>query len=439
MLSYSIFETRNPQAGPPSGSRSCLNTLAVLPRSLRRHSALAPRAGLPPPPGAPAPALPRANNVVPAPPSLVPLQRDYGALERSQYRLFVQFFRQASPYIEGHRGRTFVVAVPGEVVDCKPQLHALLEDVALLHGLGVKLVVVIGARTQIEQAILASGSTPKYVSGLRVTDGPALAAAIQAAGAARMEVEGRLSKGPAVPMLRRHTRGGAADGSTPPPRGLPALATVSGNYVLAKRKGVVAGVDYQHTGVVRFVQSEAVRRQLDSGNVVLLSNLGYSAAGEVLNCDTYTVAARAAVDLQADKLIVVTSTESSGFTDAGAGGDVLAGLPQWLALHDAEAMLRQLADGSVVDSLTEELERGERLLALVALCWVLLSFISLDQVPRGSHVLTCPSAALKFSSLYFFLFTPFPDRMISLQLQDLPLAAVTPSQLLSAALPPAGS
>lgn len=43
----------------------------------------------------------------------------------------------------------------------------------------------------------------------------------------------------------------------------------------AKRKGVVNGVDYQHTGVVRFVQTDALRRQLDGGSIVLLSNLGY--------------------------------------------------------------------------------------------------------------------------------------------------------------------
>lgn len=53
-----------------------------------------------------------------------------------------------------------------------------------------------------------------------------------------------------------------------------------------------------HRTAVYILQTDAVRRQLDSGNVVLLSNLGYSAAGEVLNCDTYTVATRAAVDLQ---------------------------------------------------------------------------------------------------------------------------------------------
>lgn len=50
--------------------------------------------------------------------------------------------------------------------------------------------------------------------------------------------------------------------------------------------------------LLRRAQTDALRKQLDAGNVVLLSNLGYSAAGEVLNCDIYTVATRAAVDLQ---------------------------------------------------------------------------------------------------------------------------------------------
>ena len=54
-------------------------------------------------------------------------------------RRFVSFFRGASPYIEGHRGRTFVIVIPGEVVCDKPLLYPLLEDVALLHGAALVL------------------------------------------------------------------------------------------------------------------------------------------------------------------------------------------------------------------------------------------------------------------------------------------------------------
>ncbi|KAL4423548.1 hypothetical protein ABPG77_006571 [Micractinium sp. CCAP 211/92] len=286
------------------------------------------------------------NASVPAPPSLprVLRERDYGALEKSQFPLFVQFFRQASPYIEGHRGRTFVLAIPGEVVAQKDTLHALLEDVALLHGLGVKLVVVIGARPQINAAMREQGVEPRYEHGYRVTDADSMQAAIRAAGYARMEVESRLSKGPAVTVVRRHARGAGGEQQ----HYGPALQTVTGNYVAAKRKGVVGGVDYQLTGVVRFVQSEAVRRQLGLGAVVLLSNLGYSAAGEVLNCDIYTVAARAAIDLHADKLIVMTTPESQPLD-----------LPLWLPLSDAEALLRRMApDGEQAEALNDDLTRG---------------------------------------------------------------------------------
>jgi amino-acid N-acetyltransferase len=77
----------------------------------------------------------------------------------------------------------------------------------------------------------------------------------------------------------------------------------SGNYVAAKRRGVVKGVDYGETGEVRFVDVDSISRQLQLNNVVVLSNLGYSAAGEVLNCHTYEVATVAAIQLQADKVV----------------------------------------------------------------------------------------------------------------------------------------
>ena len=161
-------------------------------------------------------------------------------------------------------------------------------------GLGAKLVIVIGARPQINKAMRESGVEPRYEHGYRVTDAASLQAAIRAAGQARMEVESRLSKarafgaglcsmflcvcenrmlqvgqtrllslqGPMVTMVRRHARSGGEGPQAASQQQQqqqqqhygPALTTVSGNYVAAKRKGVVGGVDYQLTGVVRFVQ-----------------------------------------------------------------------------------------------------------------------------------------------------------------------------------------
>ena len=84
---------------------------------------------------------------------------------------------------------------------------------------------------------------------------------------------------------------------------------------------------------VRFVQADAIRKQLNGGHIVLLGNLAYSAAGEVLNCDCYNVATQAAIDLQADKLFCITTPSLQPFD-----------LPQWLPISDAEQLLQSLLE-----------------------------------------------------------------------------------------------
>ena len=259
-------------------------------------------------------------------------------LAKADYNLFVKFFRQASPYIEGHRGSTFVIAIPGDVVDRSELLDRLMEDVLLLHGLGVRLVLVVGARLKIDEAVRVAGSEPQYVRGYRVTDDVAMNAAVAAAGTARMMVEAKLSRAPTVTQSRelRTKRNNRA----------PRVTTASGNYVAAKRKGVVDGIDYQHTGSVRFVQSEAVTRQLDHGNVVLLSNLGYSSSGEPLNCDCYSVAVRAAIDLSADKLVVVSPPDGDPFMEELTNEKS----SNWLPVHEAERFLLEKSTDTDIDT-----------------------------------------------------------------------------------------
>ena len=270
-------------------------------------------------------------------------------LARADYGLFVKFFRGATSYIQGHRGRTFVIALPGDVVDRPDLMDQLMEDVMVLHGLGVRLVLVVGARLKIDEAMRVAGSEPRYVRGYRVTDDVAMNAAVAAAGTARMMVEGRLSRAPTVTQSweLRTTRNTRQPGAT----------TASGNYVAAKRKGVVDGIDYQHTGSVRFVQSEPVTQQLDNGNIVLLSNLGYSASGEPLNCDCYSVAVRAAIDLSADKLVVVSPPDGDPFMETLATNK----RSNWLPVHEAECLLLGVetsAESSVENGVGSDVESG---------------------------------------------------------------------------------
>ncbi|MDZ7747849.1 MAG: amino-acid N-acetyltransferase [Halofilum sp. (in: g-proteobacteria)] len=206
------------------------------------------------------------------------------------------WFRNASPYIQAHRGRTFVLAFGGEAVD-EPGFAALVHDIALLARLGVRLVLVHGARPQIDARLAQAALTPHYRDGLRITDTRALPLVLEAVGRARIEVESRLSTGlPNTPMA------GAG------------IRVAGGNCVTARPWGMHDGVDFQHTGEVRRIDAEAITAALDRGDIVVLSTLGYSPTGEVFNLHAEDVATEAAVALRADKLLFLM--EHAGVRDA---------------------------------------------------------------------------------------------------------------------------
>jgi amino-acid N-acetyltransferase len=201
---------------------------------------------------------------------------------------FVRWFRDSSPYIHAHRGRTFVVSFGGEAV-ADSQFEPLAHDFALLNSLGIRLVLVHGIRPQVEQRLRELGVELRYVNGLRVTDPVALSCVKEAAGIVRVEIEALLSMG-----LANSPMAGAR------------IRVASGNFVVARPLGVRDGVDFQHTGQVRRVDAGAIRDNLDQANVVLVSPIGYSPTGEVFNLSAEEVATHVAIALQADKLLLLT-------------------------------------------------------------------------------------------------------------------------------------
>jgi amino-acid N-acetyltransferase len=206
---------------------------------------------------------------------------------------FVDWFRQSSPYIHAHRGRVFVLSFGGECID-DPAFPNLIHDIALLNGLGIRLVLVPGARPQIERQLQARGAAMQVVNGLRVTDDVALACVKEANGAVRVEIEALLSMGLAnSPMAGLRIR------------------VASGNVVTAKPLGVIDGVDYRHTGEVRRVDADALRAMLDTGAVALVPALGYSPTGEVFNLSAADVAGAVATALGADKLIFLNEYKTT--------------------------------------------------------------------------------------------------------------------------------
>ncbi|MEN8213703.1 MAG: amino-acid N-acetyltransferase [Pseudomonadota bacterium] len=201
---------------------------------------------------------------------------------------FINWFRTASPYIHAHRGKTFVVALSGSAVADK-HFPALVHDIALLHGLGIRLVLVHGSRPQIEERLQLRNADMEYINGLRVTDSAALACVKEAAGSVRVEIEALLSTAASnSPMSGSHIR------------------VASGNFVTAMPIGVRDGVDYLYTGEVRRVDVDAIVQQLDNCNMVLIPPLGYSPTGEVFNLSAVDVAGAVAAAIGADKLILLS-------------------------------------------------------------------------------------------------------------------------------------
>jgi len=253
---------------------------------------------------------------------------------------YVTWFRQASPYINAYRGKVFVVLLPGEAL-AHDNFYNIAHDINLLNSLGVRLVLVHGARPQIEAALKAAGLKDKThddVQGqlhidLRITDAASLEEIKRVVGALRINVESIFSMG--LPNSPMH---GAE------------INTASGNFIVAKPYGVHNGVDYGYTGEVRKVDSEAIRKQLDAGNIVLQSNLGFSPTGEVFNLTVEEVAASMAIALQADKLLIYA--EQSGILDED--GDPIS----QLNAKEAEALIKAKIANKGLDMELLNLELG---------------------------------------------------------------------------------
>lgn len=236
---------------------------------------------------------------------------------------FVEWFRSASPYIHTHRGSTVVVYFGGEAVGSE-QFPSLIHDMALLSSLGMRLVVVHGARPQIEDRLEINGITANYSKGLRVTDLDSLACVKEAVGATRVEIEALFSTG-----LVNSPMAGAQ------------IQVASGNFVTARPLGVREGIDFCHTGEVRRIDTQAITRRLDSGEIVLVSPVGYSPTGEVFNLSSLDVASSVAVALEADKLVLLTE----GDKGVGASGQLL----QQMSQQDVENVLEN--DSSISELL----------------------------------------------------------------------------------------
>ena len=241
---------------------------------------------------------------------------------------FVEWFRSASPYIHRHRGSTVVVYFGGEALGSE-KFPNLIHDLALLSSLGMRLIVVHGARPQIEDRLELNNVSAHYAKGLRITDLDSLSCVKEAVGATRVEIEALFSTG-----IVNSPMAGAQ------------IRVASGNFVTARPLGIREGIDFCHTGEVRRIDTEAITRRLDGGEIVLISPVGYSPTGEVFNLSSLDVASSVAVALDADKLVLLTEGEK------GVGSD--------------GQLMRQMSQLDVENSLESDGAVSELLCALTA-------------------------------------------------------------------------
>ncbi|MGL4515462.1 amino-acid N-acetyltransferase [Shewanella sp.] len=230
----------------------------------------------------------------------------------------VDGFRHSAPYVNAHRGKTFVVMLGGEAL-AQPQFRAILNDVALLHSLGIKVVLVYGARPQIDAALAANGIEPAYHGGVRITDEDSLKVIKQVAGALQFDITARLSM-----SLSNTPMQGAQ------------INLVSGNFVIAQPLGVDNGVDFCLSGKVRRIDVQGLKRQLDNHCIVLMGPIAASVTGESFNLTAEEIATQVAIKLKADKMIGFSA--QNGILDRN--GEVIAELMP----NDAQNILNKLAE-----------------------------------------------------------------------------------------------
>ena len=216
----------------------------------------------------------------------------------------VEGFRHSVPYINTHRGKTFVIMLGGEAIEHE-NFSSIVNDIGLLHSLGIRLVVVYGARPQIDANLAAHHHEPLYHKNIRVTDAKTLELVKQAAGTLQLDITARLSMSlNNTPLQGAH------------------INVVSGNFIIAQPLGVDDGVDYCHSGRIRRIDEDAIHRQLDSGAIVLRGPVAVSVTGESFNLTSEEIATQLAIKLKAEKMIGFCS--SQGVTNDD--GDIVSEL-----------------------------------------------------------------------------------------------------------------
>jgi acetylglutamate kinase len=262
-------------------------------------------------------------------------------------QLRLDLLREALPYIQRFKGHTFVVKLSGKVTEDQNNLTSLAEELALLHQVGIRICVVHGGGKQLSELAKKLGIEQTIIEGRRVTDDATLEMA-------KMIFAGKINTD-ILATLRQ--RGIEAVG----------LSGVDGNIVHAARRppkeilnretGVRNKVDFGHVGDVVQIKSRLLTVLLDHGYLPVISSLGADDEGMVFNINADTIAAEIAVQLQAEKLILLSDVDGFYLNP----GDAQTKLSRLTAAEADELISNGVATGGMIPKLqniTTLLRRG---------------------------------------------------------------------------------
>jgi len=267
----------------------------------------------------------------------------------SQHQQRLDLLREALPYIQRFKGKTFVVKLSGKVTEDEGNLASLAEELALLHQVGIRVCVVHGGGKQLTELAEQMGVEQTIINGRRVTDDATL-------DMAKMIFAGKINTD-ILAALRQ--RGVHAVG----------LSGVDGNIVHAERRppkdivnqetGESERVDFGHVGDVLEIDDRLLRVLLDHDYLPVVSSLGADDEGRVFNINADTIAAEIAVRLEAEKLVMLSDVDGIYLRPGEQATKISR-----LTAAEVEALIRDgVATGGMIPKLqniTELLRRGVR-------------------------------------------------------------------------------
>ena len=262
-------------------------------------------------------------------------------------QLRLDLLREALPYIQRFKGQTFVVKLSGKVTEDRENLTSLAEELALLHQVGIRICVVHGGGKQLTDLAKKLGIEQTIIEGRRVTDDATLEMA-------KMIFAGKINTDILAALRHRSIEAVGLSG-------------VDGNIVHAEKRppkeilnretGVRAKVDFGFVGDVVQINARLLTVLLDHGYLPVISSLGADDEGMVFNINADTIAAAIAVQLRAEKLILLSDIDGIYLT----AGDPQTKLSRVTATEAGELIKNGSASGGMIpklQSIIALLERG---------------------------------------------------------------------------------